>query len=174
MDFEFTHQFKIQDLTPFTPFTFLTIGGKTSSLLAFSGHKYTDPLIKQTAPIITNITKLAKQNSDIAAIWLYGSRAQERARPNSDYDLAIAFHNFSLDALARYSRPHSLALDWAALLGLPEQQLSLVDINQVPVYLAYQIIDTGQLIYSDGSARSWQEITRINSLFEYQQRESNR
>jgi len=86
--------------------------------------------------------------------------------------LAIAFRNFTLDSLARYSRPHALALDWAGALNLPEQQLSIVDINQVPIYLAYQIIDTGQLIYNDGSARAWQEITRINSLFEYQQREA--
>lgn len=122
--------------------------------------------------VLQNIEQLAKQNSDIAAVWLYGSRAQGRARQDSDYDLAIAFNDFSLDALARYVRPHSLALDWAGKLQLPEQQVSLVDINQAPIYLAYQIIDTGQLIYSDGSARAWQEITRINSLFEYQQREA--
>lgn len=121
--------------------------------------------------VLQNIEQLAKQNSDIAAVWLYGSRAQGRARQDSDYDLAIAFNNFSLDALARYVRPQMLALDWALALHLPEQQMSLVDINQVPIYLAYQIIDTGQLIYSDGSARVWQEIARINSLFEYQLRE---
>lgn len=121
--------------------------------------------------MLQNIEQLAKQNSDIAAVWLYGSRAQGRARQDSDYDLAIAFNNFSLNALARYVRPQMLALDWALALHLPEQQMSLVDINQVPIYLAYQIIDTGQLIYSDGSARVWQEIARINSLFEYQLRE---
>lgn len=121
--------------------------------------------------VLQNIEQLAKQNSDIAAVWLYGSRAQGRARQDSDYDLAIAFNNFSLNALARYVRPQMLALDWALALHLPEQQMSLVDINQVPIYLAYQIIDTGQLIYSDGSARVWQEIARINSLFEYQLRE---
>ncbi|KJR16060.1 hypothetical protein BOO91_19330 [Vibrio navarrensis] len=124
--------------------------------------------------LLDNIEQLAQKNTDIAAIWLYGSRAQDRARRDSDYDLAIAFHDFSLDPLARYARPHSLALDWAAALQLPEQQVSLVDINQIPIYLAYQIIETGQLIYSDGSARAWQEITRINSLFEYQQREAKR
>lgn len=122
--------------------------------------------------ILANIQPLAKENEDIAAIWLYGSRAQGRARQDSDYDLAIAFNDFSLDRLVRYTRPHSLALDWATRLALPEQQLSIVDINQVPIYLAYQIIDTGLLIYSNGSSRAWQEITRINSLFEYQQREA--
>lgn len=124
--------------------------------------------------VLQQIEQLAKQHADIAAVWLYGSRSQGRARQDSDYDLAIAFNDFSLDTLARYLRPQTLALDWAALLHLPEQQVSLVDINQVPIYLAYQIIDTGQLIYSDGSARAWQEISRINSLFEYQMREQQR
>ncbi|MCT8126112.1 nucleotidyltransferase domain-containing protein [Alishewanella sp. BS5-314] len=124
-------------------------------------------------PTISRITQLAKQNADIGAIWLYGSRVQGRARPDSDYDLAVAFNDFALDNLARYNRPHCLALDWAAELALPEAKISIVDINQAPIYLAYQIIDTGQLIYSDGSARAWQEITRINSLFEYQQREAS-
>lgn len=124
-------------------------------------------------PTISRITQLAKQNADIGAIWLYGSRAQGRARPDSDYDLAVAFNDFELDNLARYNRPHCLVLDWAADLALSEDKISIVDINQAPIYLAYQIIDTGQLIYSDGSARAWQEITRINSLFEYQQREAS-
>lgn len=125
-----------------------------------------------TNPILLQIKKLARQNSDIGAIWLYGSRANGRERPDSDYDLAIAFNNFNLDALNRYTRPQCIALDWAAALALPEAMLSIVDINQAPIYLAYQIIDSGQLLYSDGSARAWQEITRINSLFEYQQREA--
>lgn len=64
--------------------------------------------------------------------------------------------------------------DWAGTLQLPESQVSVVDINQAPIYLAYQINDTGKLIYSDGSARPWQKITRINSLFEYQQLEAQR
>lgn len=126
------------------------------------------------AQFLINLEQLATQDPDIAAIWLYGSQANGRARHDSDYDLAIAFHNFALDPLARYTRPHTLALDWAGALNVPEHLLSVVDINQVPIYLAYQIIDTGRLIYSDGSARAWQEISRINSLFEYQQRESQR
>lgn len=128
----------------------------------------------QSEKLLINLKHLATQNPDIAAIWLYGSRAKGLAREDSDYDLAVAFHNFSLDALDRYTRPHTLALDWASELELPERQLSVVDINLVPIYLAYQIVDTGQLIYSDGSVRAWQELSRINSLFEYQQREAQR
>lgn len=63
--------------------------------------------------VFAHIQQLAEQHADIVAVWLYGSRAQGRARQDSDYDLAIAFNYFSLDALARYVRPHSLALDWA-------------------------------------------------------------
>lgn len=128
----------------------------------------------QSDHILLRLPKLASQNADIAAIWLYGSRLNGRSRQDSDYDLAVAFRDFSLDPMHRYTRPHTLALDWAAALNVPAQLLSVVDINQAPIYLAYQIIDTGQLIYNDNSARAWQEISRINSLFEYQQRESQR
>jgi len=124
--------------------------------------------------VLQKLSQLASYNTDIAAIWLYGSRATGRARQDSDYDLAVAFHNFGLDPLSKFTRPQTLALDWAAALELPEHLLSVVDINQVPIYLAYQVIDTGQLIYNDGSPRAWQELSRINSLFEYQQRESQR
>ncbi len=124
--------------------------------------------------VLQKLSQLASQNTDVAAIWLYGSRASGRARQDSDFDLAVAFHNFQLDPLSKFTRPQTLALDWAGALGLPERLLSVVDINQVPIYLAYQIIDTGQLIYNDNSPRAWQEYSRINSLFEYQQRESQR
>lgn len=128
----------------------------------------------QSEQIVPKLQQLASHNADIAAIWLYGSRVNGRARQDSDYDLAVAFRDFSLDPMHRYTRPHTLALDWAAALSVPAQLLSVVDINQAPIYLAYQIIDTGQLIYNDASPRAWQEISRINSLFEYQQRESQR
>lgn len=54
--------------------------------------------------VFAHIQQLAEQHADIVAVWLYGSRAQGRARQDSDYDLAIAFNDFSLDALARYVR----------------------------------------------------------------------
>lgn len=127
-----------------------------------------------TEQVLQKLSQLASHNTDIAAIWLYGSRATGRARQDSDFDLAVAFHNFQLDPLSKFTRPQTLALDWSVALELPEHLLSVVDINQVPIYLAYQIVDTGQLIYNDGSPRAWQELGRINSLFEYQQRESQR
>jgi predicted nucleotidyltransferase len=71
--------------------------------------------------LLPHIEQLAKQNSDIDTIWLHGSRAQGLARQDNDYDLAVAFNDFSLDVLARYVHPHSLALDWASALHLPEQ-----------------------------------------------------
>jgi uncharacterized protein len=40
------------------------------------------------------IIELAKQNFDIAIVWLYGSHANNTANINSDYDLAVAFKTF--------------------------------------------------------------------------------
>ena len=37
-----------------------------------------------------SIPQLAAENSDIEVVWLYGSRARNTHRPDSDIDLAIA------------------------------------------------------------------------------------
>ena len=77
------------------------------------------------------IIKLAKQNSDVAIVWLYGSRAKNIANINSDYDLAVAFKTFIKDdPLEKRLRPECLTLDWQRALGLHDFQLSIVDINQ--------------------------------------------
>ena len=118
--------------------------------------------------IIEMVQKLAESNEDIAAVWLYGSRSKGNAQSHSDYDIAIAFKNFELNSLDRYLRPNELAIDWYPVLGLPSDKLSIVDINLVPIYLAYNIIESGELVYSQDTSRVWREADRIRSMFEYQ------
>lgn len=118
--------------------------------------------------IIEMVQKLAESNEDIAAVWLYGSRSKGNAQSHSDYDIAIAFKNFELNSLERYLRPNELAIDWHPVLGLQSDMLSIVDINLVPIYLAYNIIESGELVYSQDTSRVWREKDRIHSQFEHQ------
>jgi len=91
--------------------------------------------------IQTAIIELAKSNSEVVIVWLYGSRVKGTANINSDYDLAVAFKSFiKNDPLEKRLRPECLALDWQEALGLHDFQLSIVDIAlfpklQRPVYL---------------------------------------
>ncbi|WP_119394916.1 type VII toxin-antitoxin system MntA family adenylyltransferase antitoxin [Salinibius halmophilus] len=122
--------------------------------------------------IILGIKRLAEQNDDIAAVWLYGSRAKGTSRPNSDFDIAVAFNDFSLDHLAKYLRPNELALDWQQSLGLTEQQMSVIDISLSPTYLALNVVESGMVIYSDNSSRVYRETARVRSLYEFEQVEN--
>ena len=113
------------------------------------------------------IIELAKQNSDIAIVWLYGSRAKGIANIDSDYDLAVAFKTFIKDdPLEKRLRPECLTLDWQRALGLHDFQLSIVDINQAPIPLAWEIIASDCVLYCCDESRLWQETRRIQSRME--------
>ena len=114
-----------------------------------------------------SIKQLAEQNPDILVVWLYGSRAKGNAHRNSDYDLAVAFKSFiKNDPLEKRLRPECLALDWQQALGLHDFQLSIVDINQAPIPLAFEIIQADNVLFCRDEDRLWQEIRRIHSRME--------
>jgi predicted nucleotidyltransferase len=117
--------------------------------------------------IQTAIIELARQNLDIVIVWLYGSRVKGSANINSDYDVAVAFKAFiKNDPLEKRLRPECLALDWQQALGLHDFQLSIVDINQAPIPLAWQIIEADCVLYCADERRLWQENRRIGSRME--------
>ena len=114
-----------------------------------------------------SIIELARQNADIVIVWLYGSRAKGTDNINSDYDLAVAFKSFiKNDPLEQRLRPECLALDWQQALALHDFQLSIVDINQAPIPLAWQIIEPDCVLYCRDERRLWQETRRIGSRME--------
>ena len=130
------------------------------------------PSIKRTEHIIAQLQKLAEDNQDIEVVWLYGSRATGKNKEHSDYDIAIAFKNFKLSSFDKYLRPNTLAIEWCEITALSSVQLSVVDLNQVPVYLAFNIVEYGKVIYQGSTARAFTEQDRIYAQYEYQKREA--
>lgn len=124
---------------------------------------------KKTIELIQDV---ADKNKDISIVWLYGSRATGDASEHSDFDIAIAFNNFNLSNIEKYLRPNELAIDWASTLDLPADKISIVDINQAPAYLAYNIVEYGNVIYQTQSSRLYREENRIYSQYEFQVIES--
>ena len=118
--------------------------------------------------ILAAMQKLAANNQDIAVVWLYGSRATKNFQVHSDFDIAIAFNNFKLSPIEKYLRPNELAIEWAQALDLPTEMISVVDINQAPAYLAYNIVEYGRVIYDTQTSRVYKEQNRIYSQYEYQ------
>ncbi len=118
-------------------------------------------------PMISNIITFAVQNPEIAILWLYGSRARGTHREDSDYDLAVAFQTFIRDnPLETRLRPELLAMDWRRALSLPEHQLSVIDINQVGVSLAFHVIQNHQPIFCRDLRRLITEENRVMSRME--------
>ena len=95
--------------------------------------------------IINQLVTLSEQNNDVEIVWLYGSRARNSASASSDYDLAIAFKTYIEDPLERRLRPELIALKWQKIIG---RKLSVVDIEQASLPLAYTVIEDNCLLYS--------------------------
>jgi predicted nucleotidyltransferase len=112
---------------------------------------------------IKQIIALAKNNPEVEILWLYGSRARGNANKNSDYDLAVAFKSYIEDPVERRLRPELLSLKWNKQLNIA---LSIVDINQAPLPLAYTVIQDNTTLYSQNNYRRMVEEQKIMSKWE--------
>ncbi len=112
---------------------------------------------------LINIMQLAKNNVEVEVLWLYGSRARNKANIDSDYDLAVAFKTYIEDPIERRLRPEILALEWHEKLNIP---LSIIDINQAPLPLAYTVVLDNTLLYSKNNYRRMIEEQKIMSKWE--------
>ena len=101
--------------------------------------------------IIRHILDLAS----VDAIYLYGSRAKGCARDDSDWDIAVLFTNYEPDLLERAVRPQLLESQLES--RCPNQTVSLVDLQGVPVPLQWNIIQ-GIKFYDRGvpAVRRWE------------------
>ena len=124
--------------------------------------------------ILKYIIDRAIIDDDIEVIWLYGSQAKGTAHEQSDIDIAIAFKNFNLTELDRKLRPQELSLIWSDELNLPDGKLSIVDINNVPVYLAFNIVEYGKVLSAKNKSRELKEVQRIYSQYEFETIEHQR
>lgn len=127
--------------------------------------------MKPDSNVIHQLITLASSNPQVQVLWLYGSRAKGTAGPASDWDLAVAFDPIKQSgplgtALENRLRPELLALEWQRALGLAEGKLSVVDINQAPIPLAFAVVDANRPLYSRDEGRRLQEEARIMSQME--------
>ena len=79
---------------------------------------------------------LQRRVPDLLAIYVFGSRSQGTAGPDSDLDLAVLVAGYA-DSLALWA----LSGDLADLAGCP---VDLLDLRAASTVMQYQIITTGQ------------------------------
>lgn len=116
--------------------------------------------------ILKRLADLATRDLAVDVLWLYGSRAKGTASSSSDFDLAVAFRDMPSEQLERRLRPELLAQDWSDALGLNSEQISVADINQVAVPLAYAIVTSGQVLFVRSGLRLAREENRATSMWE--------
>lgn len=116
--------------------------------------------------MLDRIIKLAEQDDDIAALWLYGSRARGDHHANSDYDLAVVFFTRESDSLDRRLKPEVKALEWQHAQGVPEGTMSMVDLSTCPVTLGWSILSEGKLLVNKSPEVRLRAESRIYSMWE--------
>jgi predicted nucleotidyltransferase len=80
---------------------------------------------------------------DLAAIYIFGSRAVGKARPWSDVDLAIVLRE-GLDADTRWRKRFALLADACQRLGT--DAIDLVVLEDVPAALGHRVLKHGRLV----------------------------
>lgn len=116
--------------------------------------------------VLDRLVALADKQQDIAALWLYGSRARDDQHEASDYDLAVAFTDWITDPLERRLRPELLAMQWQEALQLPEGCISLVDLAICPIPLGWSILSEGKLLLDHQPQIRMTQESRIMSRWE--------
>ncbi len=100
--------------------------------------------------VVAHVRDYLSTQEDVLAAYLFGSRAQGRARPQSDVDIAVLLRE-DLDSEARLFRRLSLGDALEQRLGRP---VDLVVLNDAPLRLRHQVLRHGKLIFErDREAR---------------------
>src|SRR5207247_2495639 len=105
-------------------------------------HKlgYTPAMGESTSPADKAQARLRKALPDLEAIYLFGSRAQARAREDSDYDLAILCASPVVPL-------HVLELE-RELSTLLDRDVDLVDLRRSSSVLKKEVIESGERLYA--------------------------
>lgn len=95
------------------------------------------------------ISDLLADHHDVAAAWLFGSRARGEEHSGSDVDIAVLLRDEPPRTLA------GMALDLAGdLEERLERPVDLVVLNRAPADLAHRVLRDGRLVHdADHSAR---------------------
>ena len=123
-------------------------------------------MVENLGRYLEDLTELALGDSEVLVVWLYGSQARGTASEHSDIDLAVAYASYVPDPVRRRIRPELTALDWAQSLGLAEGDLSVVDIREAPVPLAFSVVEQGRVLLSKDEGQRMLEEQRVMSMWE--------
>jgi len=130
----------------------------TSKLLETLKSKNIDP---QFLP--TKLDNVFKKHG-VAFAYIFGSRARDTAREDSDYDVAVFFRGNDVNAADEIM----LAVDVAETLKIPVDRVDVVALNKADTILIARVFKEGRAIYSEDEdlKRKWERETYLKILGE--------
>src|SRR5262245_30954977 len=116
------------------------------------------PMPENIAERIDALARAWSGDPDVAAIYLFGSRASGRGGPWSDVDLAVVLRE-GLDASARWQKRLSLLGDACQRLGT--DAVDLVILEEAPAPLGHRVLKRGRLLRDSSPTRRVDVTERI-------------
>jgi len=101
------------------------------------------PMPEDLADRIDALARAWSGDPDLAAIYLFGSRAGGRGGPRSDVDLAVVLRE-ELDAAVRWRKRLTLLSDACRRLGT--DAVDLVVLEDAPATLGHRVLKGGRLL----------------------------
>jgi len=99
---------------------------------------------------ITGLADAWRQDADIVALYLFGSRADGRATARSDVDLAVVLRD-SVGLDARWQKRLGLLGDACSRLG--RDAVDLLVLEDVPSVLGHRVLRSGRLLFETDPRR---------------------
>ena len=116
------------------------------------------PLPGDLDSLIQALVTAWREDPEIAAVYLFGSRAGSRPGPRSDVDLAIVLHE-GLDKATRWRKRLDLTVD--ACRRLRTDAVDLIVLEDAPTVLGHRVLANGVLLSDREPRRRVQVAERI-------------
>lgn len=104
------------------------------------------------------LAEVWSEDADVAAVYLFGSRAGSHAGPRSDVDIAVVLRQGLNDA-ARWRKRLDLAADACRRLGT--DAVDLIVLEDVPSVIGHRVLARGRLLLQRDPRRRAQVVERV-------------
>lgn len=115
--------------------------------------------------VLEGVKRAAGRVPSVQLAYVFGSRMENRARLDSDLDIAVAFAP-GMDASARGAAKLALIDGLTAELGALGERADLVDLERAGVSVAFRAIRDGRCVYSRDRRRKVELVARIARLYD--------
>ncbi len=113
---------------------------------------------------ISKICQILDRHAELELAVLVGSRAEKRARPGSDWDIAIQWKR-EITMLENLANTERLRHELAVALGVGEDDVDLIDLPRAKLAMRALVAETGVQLKGEDSlawnhflGRTWREL----------------